>query len=156
MRGYNFNLDQTKSNVLPPKLQNCTLGRHSERSERLPDSPDARGGAFPEGCFSFPSFHQGGDLHGVPVAKPFKSRRQPTKATSPVFLVFWSSLCVKADGRPPESGVCTRFLPTGEFFLAAVAAYLLRRDQLVFFLIPQNAFRRLWVRFRVLHCSATQ
>lgn len=40
---------------------------------------------------------------------------------------------VQSDGRPPEpGGVCSRSLPTGDFFLAAVAPCLLCRDHLVY------------------------
>lgn len=87
MQGYNFNLDQTKSNVLPPKLQNCTLGRHRERSERLPDSPDARAGAFPEGCFSFASSHQGGNLLAATAAGGNLQKRQASFLSFLIFLV---------------------------------------------------------------------
>lgn len=127
--GYNFNLDQTKSNVLPPKWQNCTLGRRSERSERLPDSPHARGGAFPEGCFSFPCFHQGGDLHPVPVAKTFHRRRQPAKSDNLVFSLFWSSLV-------SETLQVCRFPSTRGVFPGRCRCIVAQEDQLVFSLIP--------------------
>lgn len=55
MWGYNFNLGQTKSNVQPPKLQNCTLGRDSKWSELLPDFPPASGDlVFQRGVLSSP------------------------------------------------------------------------------------------------------
>lgn len=78
------------------------------------------GGAFPEGRFSLASFHQGGNLLAVAAAGNLQKQ-----------LPDVSCVNVGAGARPPESVVCTRFLPAAEFFLAAVAAYLLRRDQLL-------------------------
>lgn len=131
--------------------KNCTLGRHSERSERLPDPPTSprcqEEELFQKGVLVSPPFIREGTCAVCqwPSNSRVGGKRPERQPSSLSFLILSPCVSKQMEARG--------FFPPGSLFLAAVATYLLGRGSAGFLFDTTKRFATT-IQSPALQCDA--